>query len=244
MSKVELSFIHGPKGIANETIRGGMEIIRKTLIDAGFDGIFACKPHKQMTMKGNERLRLGVYDITKRFFTLKVKPGNNGTSWEWLVFTPEAISPLIVHTVLTAKLDQPTEPTIERFHKANGHHHEPPTQPLAEESVAMPEPALPANVIPHANTVPSPEEVSKASLNDLVAALSKAAKRKDVYKQRELHMLNAKRAYEDAELTLLDAQEKHDRAKEIYDQLRAEHTADVDGHASVELLTHFKALVG
>jgi hypothetical protein len=239
---VELSIQRRPPGIHDETIKDGMAIIRTELDLAGLDGIFSARPNRQLNLKGNQRVRLGIYSNEQRHVTMKIKPGHNGTAWEWAIYPPSSLRPETVHKLLSlsGRLNEPKEliPTTKpRFEDP------PPVEFIPEEKPVMPEPEIKEQPAP-APSVKTVEEATGLGLQELAAALGLAAKARERYKEREAKLAQAKIDLDEAELMLLAAQETHEKAKKLHDRLRAEHADDKRGRTSMEILTQFKSIVG
>jgi hypothetical protein len=206
-----------------ESIHGGMQLIRDALTEAGFRGLFSVQPHERITMKGHVKFRVTIH--RGEHFIVNCKPGDNGTAWEWWIRPPHPLTAEHCHRILTAL--QPVDDA------SNGHA----TKPRFTTPPAIEDPSKPNKA-----TVLAADHPEEDGMSRLVARLATAGSRAKAYKAREDLMAKAKAAFDEAEMVLLEAQETHDRLKQVYTACRNEHLSDAKGKEAAAFMDTLKGL--
>lgn len=219
---VELSLTRQPNQISRDALHGGMKLIREALTNAGFEGLFAVTPHERITMKGDKRIRVTIFKEGN--VLINCRPGDNGTAWEWWVRPPHPLTPEHCHRILTA---------LETPEPVNGHA----TKPRFAESPAIDDPKNLLSGDAIATDHPDEDGMSR-----LVSRLTTAGTRAKAYRAREDLINRAKAELEKAETVLLEAQDQHDRLREVYESCRNQHLNDVKGKEAAAFMETLKGL--
>lgn len=222
------------------TLRESLTLIQGELERAGYDGRWTARPIEQIRSRSQHRFRLSRVVANKLF--VKVKPGDNGTAWEWELHPPAPLKAEIVfrdlsdrgamHTEYTedvldeqerkASTIQPGQ-TVADWRAANGI-----DQKAAEKVFAIPpakaQPAKPAPEI-HKTAVES--AVGLVGLGEKIKGLETAA---TAYRTRRQEIEQLTRSA--------------DRLLEEIERLEEEEKADAAGAQALQTLATLTSLMG
>lgn len=90
-----------PDKIDPRTLRESLTLIQGELERAGYEGRWNARPIEQIRSRSQHRFRLSRVVANKLF--VKVKPGDNGTAWEWELHPPAPLKAEIIFRDLSER---------------------------------------------------------------------------------------------------------------------------------------------